>query len=79
MVDGEGHISLVGRHAAAILEDALAAAGRGATTSAAAAGEAATGCQAGLDGVDGSLLSKSSMQSCKGLPGAVEAAALSPS
>ncbi|KAL4427749.1 hypothetical protein ABPG75_001838 [Micractinium tetrahymenae] len=72
VVEGEGHISLVGRHAQAILADALAAAGLADATPAAAAAAGA----AGLDSVDSSMLSKDSLQSGQEPSGAVDVEAI---
>lgn len=58
VVEGEGHISLAGRHAAAILQDLLAAAGLGGATPAAAA--AAVGAAGLGSGDSSSMLSKDS-------------------
>lgn len=67
VVEGQGHISLVGRHADAILKDALAAAGLGHAASAAgaAAPAAAAASAAGLTSMGSSMLSKESGQSGK--------------
>ncbi len=67
VMEGQGHISLVGRHAGAILQDALAAAGLGHAASAAgaAAPAAAAASAAGLTSMGSSMLSKESGQTGK--------------